>query len=59
MNGQDPAVQRRRRHGAIRPANDDRPAASTADRLQIAFGLVVLAFFAAQLLRGAIQQGWF
>jgi hypothetical protein len=34
-----------------------RKGASTGDRLQVAFALAVLAFFAAQLLRGLIQHG--
>lgn len=56
MSGRSPEVARQLRHGTVAPTPRRRGAA-TADRLQVAFALLVLAYFAAQIVRGLIQQG--
>lgn len=51
--GRPDDVQRRLRHGALLAADAaPQPRLSRGDRLQVAFALLVLLYFAAQLLRG-------
>jgi hypothetical protein len=56
MTGRSPEVARELRHGAVEADAAARPGASTANRLQIAFAILVLAYFAAQLVRALIQH---
>lgn len=57
MTGRNRAVQRRLRHGEI-AGSDGRRGTSVGDCVQIGFAILVLAYFAAQFVRAAIQHGF-